>query len=101
MNDKLKQIEHKLEELTAKLELIEKRQQHQQTLYQHLFGQPPLQTDPKLDSVTTQIADFKKDKGRLYDILQVSYIIIIRQLLLSHSQNQKKTGQKLLFIQKH
>jgi hypothetical protein len=96
MNDdrkELKQVQQESRELTAKqVDLIEKR--HQQPFYQRWFQQ----ADPKLDSITAQIADLKRREGRLYDIIQVSYITNIRQLLQRHNQSQRKIGRNLSFI---
>jgi hypothetical protein len=73
MNDeKIKEIQQELKQLSHKqVELSKAHQQRvksyveQKTLYQHLFGQPPLPPDPELESV-------KEDKRRLYDILQAA-----------------------------
>jgi hypothetical protein len=89
---KLDQIELKLDDLTAKQLALQKNQ----TIYQRLFA-----SDPELVSVTTQIARLEKQRGRIYDILQVSYITNIRQLLQYRNQSQRKTGPKRLFIPRH
>jgi hypothetical protein len=59
----LKLIQEKIDQLSTKqLELIQLHQQqvksHEEhtTLYQLVFGQPPLPPDPKLDAINTQIA---------------------------------------------
>jgi len=52
--------------------------EQQKSLYQRLFGQPPLQpdpeflVDPELQSVKEEIEDLKEEKRRLYDILQAA-----------------------------
>lgn len=82
MNDEkieIKEIQKKLEQLSQKQLEFEKAHQQrvksheeQKTLYQHLFGQPPLPPDPELESINAQIADLKEDKRRLYDIIQAA-----------------------------
>ena len=80
MNDeKIKEIQQELKQLSQKqLELSKSHQQrvksHEEhkTLYQHFFGQPPLQPDPELQAVISKIEDLKEDKRRLYDILQAA-----------------------------
>jgi len=82
MSDDWKEIEkiqQELNQLSQKqVELSKDHQQKvnslekQKTLYQHLFGQPPLQPDPELQAVNSKIQDLKEDKRRLYDILQAA-----------------------------
>jgi len=82
MNDEkieIKEIQKKLEQLSQRqLELSKAHQlrvkshEEQKTLYQRLFGQPPLQPDPELQSVKEEIEDLKEEKRRLYDILQAA-----------------------------
>jgi hypothetical protein len=74
----LKLIQEKLDQLSTKqLELVQHHQQqvksHEEhkTLYQLVFGQPPLPPDPKLQAINTQIADLKQDKKELYKVIQV------------------------------
>jgi hypothetical protein len=62
---KLDQIELKLDDLTAKQLALQKNQ----TIYQRLFA-----SDPELVSVTAQIADLKKDKENYFKVIQVAYI---------------------------
>ena len=78
-DEKIEKIQQRLEQLSQKqLDLQKTHQQRvksheeQKTLYQHLFGQPPLQPDPELQSVNDEIENLKEDKRRLYDILQAA-----------------------------
>ncbi len=77
-DEKIKEIQQELKQLSQKhLELEKTHQQRvksykeQKTLYQHLFGQPPLQPDPELQSVKEQIADLERDEDNYFKILQV------------------------------
>lgn len=98
MNDeKIKEIQQELKQLSQKqVELSKAHQQRvksyeeQKTLYQHLFGQPPLPPDPELESV-------KEDKRRLYDILQAAASIPppVPEKDWSKSPLYSKTVQKL------
>jgi hypothetical protein len=80
MNDeKIEKIQQELKQLSQKqLELSKshlqrvKSHEEQITLYQHLFGQPPLQPDPELQAVKEEIEDLKEQRRRLYDILQAA-----------------------------
>jgi hypothetical protein len=65
----IQEIQKKLEQLSQKhLELEKAHQQRvksykeQKTLYQHLFGQPPLQPDPELQFVNEEIARLERAK---------------------------------------
>jgi hypothetical protein len=70
---KLNEIEKKLEDLEyKKVELAEQELKRKKTLYQSLFGQPALPTNPQLESVIAQIARLEKDKGRVYDVMQAA-----------------------------
>jgi hypothetical protein len=81
MNDEkieVKEIQKKLEQLSQKqLELQKNHQQRvksyeeHKTLYQHIFGQPPLQPDPELQSVNDEIEDLKEQRRDYFKILQV------------------------------
>jgi len=75
----IKEIQQRLEQLSQKqVELAKAHQQRvksheeQKTLYQHLFGQPPLPPDPELESVKDEIARLKRDKENIYKILQAA-----------------------------
>ena len=64
--EKIEKIQKKLEQLSQKQVELERTHQQkvksheeQKTLYQHLFGQPPLQPDPELQAVNSQIEDLK------------------------------------------
>jgi hypothetical protein len=82
MNDEkfeIKEIQKKLEQLSQKqVELSKSHQQRlksheeQKTLYQHLFGQPPLPPDPELQSVNSQIEDLKEQRRDYFKILQAA-----------------------------
>ena len=74
----LKLIQEKLDQLSTKqLELVQHYQQqvksHEEhkTLYQLVFGQPPLPSDPKLEAINTQIADLKRREGEYFKVIQV------------------------------
>ena len=78
-DDKIEKIQQELKQLSQKqVELSKAHQERlksygeQKTLYQHLFGQPPLPPDPELESVNSQIEDLKEDKRRIYDIRQAA-----------------------------
>jgi hypothetical protein len=80
---KLDQIELKLEDLTGKQLALQKKQleQHkeyerQKTTYQLLFGQPSLPQDPELVSVTAQIADLKEQRKEYFKVIQVHILLI-------------------------
>ena len=83
MNDEkieIKEIQKKLEQLSQRqLELSKAHQlrvkshEEQKTLYQHLFGQPPLQPDPELQAVKDEIARLDRREQDIYKILQVRY----------------------------
>jgi hypothetical protein len=77
--EKVEKIQQRLEHLSQKrLELSKAHQQRiksheeQKTLYQHLFGQPPLPSDPELQSVTDEIEDLKEQRRDIYKILQAA-----------------------------
>ena len=80
MNDeKIEQIQQELKQLSQKhLELEKTHQQRlksheeQKTLYQHLFGQPPLQPDPELQSVKDEITRLDRREQDIYKILQAA-----------------------------
>ena len=82
MNDEkieIKEIQKKLEQLSQRqLELSKAHQlrvkshEEQKTLYQRLFGQPPLQPDPELQSVKDEIARLERDKDNYFKILQAA-----------------------------
>ena len=82
MNDEkieIKEIQKKLEQLSQRqLELSKAHQlrvkshEEQKTLYQHLFGQPPLQPDPELQAVKDEIAHLERDKENYFKILQAA-----------------------------
>ena len=80
MNDeKIQEIQQELKQLSQKqVELAKAHQQRvksheeQKTLYQHLFGQPPLPPDPELESVKDEIARLKRDEDNYFKILQVA-----------------------------
>ena len=82
MNEDRKQltkIQEKLEHLSAiQLELVKHHQQQiksheqQKTLYQQLFGQTPLPSNPELDAINTQIADLKFRQGEYFKVIQVN-----------------------------
>ena len=74
----IKQIQQELKQLSQKQVELEKTHQQRvksheehKTLYQHLFGQPPLQPDPELQAVKEEIARLEKDKDNYFKILQV------------------------------
>jgi hypothetical protein len=79
MNDeKIKEIQQELKQLSQKhLELERTHQQRlksheeQKTLYQHLFGKPPLQPDPELQSVKDEIKHLRERELEYIKILQV------------------------------
>ena len=77
--EKIEKLQQRLEQLSQRqLELSKAHQQRiksheeQKTLYQHLFGQSPLQSDPELQSVKAEIEDLKEQRRRVYDILQAA-----------------------------
>ena len=80
MNDeKIEQIQQELKQLSQKhLELSKSHQQRlksygeQKTLYQHLFGQPPLPPDPELQSVKDEITRLDRREQDIYKILQAA-----------------------------
>ena len=91
--DKLELIQKKLEKLSQKqLEFEKSHQQRiksheeQKTLYQHLFGQPPLQPDPELQSVKDEIARLDKREFEYMKVIQVNWnnVANFRMLLLFH-----------------
>jgi hypothetical protein len=82
MNDdrkELKLIQEKLDQLSTKqLELVKANQQQvktyeqQKTIYQQLFGQPPLPPDPELEAINTQITDLKGREGEYFKVIQAA-----------------------------
>ena len=82
MNDEkieIKEIQKKLEQLSQRqLELSKAHQlrvkshEEQKTLYQRLFGQPPLQPDPELQSVKDEIARLDRREVEYLRILQAA-----------------------------
>ena len=80
MNDeKIEKIQQELKQLSQKrVELSKSHQQRlksheeQKTLYQHLFGQPPVQPDPELQAVISEITRLEKDKDNYFKILQAA-----------------------------
>ena len=75
----IKEIQKKLEQLSQKqVELQKTHQQRvksheeQKTLYQHLFGQPPLQPDPELQAVKEEIARLDRREQEYLKILQAA-----------------------------
>ena len=78
-DEKIKEIQQELKQLSQKqVELSKSHQQRvksheeQKTLYQHLFGQPPLPPDPELQAVKEEIARLEKDKDNYFKILQAA-----------------------------
>ncbi len=78
-DEKIEQIQQELKQLSQKhLELERAHQQRvksheeQKTLYRHLFGQPPVQPDPELQSVKEEIARLEKDKDNYFKIIQAA-----------------------------
>lgn len=63
----------------------------EKTLYQHLFGQPPLPPDPELQAVISEIEDLKEDKRRLYEILQAADTIRAANTLALSCHEQPKS----------
>ncbi len=77
--DKIENIQQELRQLSQKqLELAKtfrkKVESHkeQKTLYQHIFGQSPLQPDPELESVNSEIARLERRELEYMKILQVA-----------------------------
>ena len=77
--EKIEKIQQELKQLSQKqLELSKahrqriKSHEEQKTLYQHLFGQPPLQPDPELQSVNSEIEDLKEQRRDYFKILQAA-----------------------------
>jgi hypothetical protein len=69
----LELIQEKIDQLSTKqLELVKHHQQQlkyheqQKTLYQQLFGQPPLPPDPESEAIKTDIARLEKDKENYF-----------------------------------
>jgi hypothetical protein len=79
MNDNIKEIQQELKELFQKrLVLAEAQQQRvktceqQKTLYQQLFGQPPLPSDPKLEAINSEIAHLQRRELEYIKVLQAA-----------------------------
>jgi hypothetical protein len=74
----LKAIQQEIKQLSQKqLGMVEDYQQQvklyekQKTLYQKLFGQPPLQPNPKLEAIKVEIQDLKKREENYFKVIQV------------------------------
>jgi len=77
-DEKIEKIQQELKQLSQKQVELERTHQQkvesheeQKTLYQHLFGQPPLQPDPELQAVKEEIARLDRREQDIYKILQV------------------------------
>ena len=78
-DEKIEKIQQELKQLSQKQVELERTHQQkvesheeQKTLYQHLFGQPPLQPDPELQAVKEEIARLERDKENYFKILQAA-----------------------------
>ncbi len=106
MNDqKIEKIQQELKQLSQKQVELEKTHQkrvksheEQKTLYQHLFGQPPLQPDPELQSVKEEIAHLKNRELEYLRILQAAASIPppVPEKDWSNSLFYSKTVQNLI-----
>jgi len=72
IQQELKQLSQRQLELSKAHQLRVKSHEEQKTLYQRLFGQPPLQPDPELQSVKDEIARLERDKDNYFKILQAA-----------------------------
>ena len=82
-DDKIEKIQQELKQLSLKQVELERNHQQrvksheeQKTLYQHLFGQPPLLPDPELQSVKDEIAHLKTREVEYLKILQAAASIL-------------------------
>jgi hypothetical protein len=78
-DEKLELIEQEIKQLSTKqLELVKANQQQvktyeqQKTIYQQLFGQPPLPPDPELEAINTLITDLKRREGEYFKVIQAA-----------------------------
>jgi hypothetical protein len=103
-DEKIENIQKKLEQLSLKQVELEKTQQQrvksheeQKTLYHHLFGQPPLPPDPELQYVNSQIEDLKEQRRDYFKILQAAASVPppVEEKDWSKSPLYSKTVQKL------
>ena len=72
-------IQQEIKQLSQrKVELLKVHQQkiksheEQKTLYQYIFGQPPLQPDPELQAVNEKIDRLDREKEKYFKILQAA-----------------------------
>ena len=72
IQQEIKQLSQKQVELEKIYQQRVKSYEEQKTLYQHLFGQPPLQPDPELQAVRDQIVRLKSDEDNYFDIFMAA-----------------------------